>query len=112
MTRIAYPSVLVSRIIKGLISYQVETERLYIKGEKDALVNFGIPIRFTEETTNTVNGVRQCIIELNKWIENELLDSDHLRQWSNELIKIFPNLNLGVEECQSVKICKTPWYRK
>lgn len=84
---------LIQKTINGFNTYQSETERLYIKDGNETLVNFGIPIRFNEETTNTINAVRRCIKELNKWMEIELTQSEHLKRWEEELRVMFPNLS-------------------
>lgn len=74
-----------------------------MKNENDALINFGIPVRFNDKTTKTANALRRCIKELQKWMETELNRSDHFRKWADDLQRIFPNLCIGATS-QSVQL--------
>lgn len=74
-----------------------------MKDEKNELVNFGIPIRYNDETTKTIDEVRRCIKELNKWLENELSISKFFQKWANDLQRIFPNLNFDIYVSHCVK---------
>lgn len=78
--------------MEGLNDYQESTESLYRKDENENLVNFGIPIRYNEETTTTINAVRRCMDELDKWMEIEITRSANLSKWEQELHLMFPNL--------------------
>lgn len=92
-TRIAYPTVLLKKISEGLTGYKDETESLYRKDENNNLINFGIPIRYNEETTITVNAVRRCISQLNKCMEIEITRTANFGKWEQELRQMFPNLH-------------------
>lgn len=74
-----------------------------MKDDKNELINFGIPIRYNDETTKIIDEVRRCIKELNKWLENELSISTPFHKWTDDLQRIFPNLNLNV--CDDMKQC-------
>lgn len=87
---------------KCLNSYKTGTESLYSKDDNDEFINFGIPVRFNEKTVKSINTVRRCIKELNKWMETELAGSCRLQKWADDLMRIFPNLNI-VSGSQSVK---------
>lgn len=80
--------------MEGLKRYKEDTESLYKRcNESNNLINFGVPIRYNEETTTTINAVRRCIDELNKWMEEEINRTSNLPKWEKELRQIFPNLN-------------------
>lgn len=96
VTRVEYPSALVQRMIKGINSYKEATEALYIRDKTEGLINFGIPVRFNDQTTHTIKKVRRCIHELNKWMEKEFSGTKHFKKWKDDLKRIFPNLNVFV----------------
>lgn len=66
---------------------------LYRRDENDELINFGVPIRYNEETTKAINAVRRSIDELNRCMEVELTRSANLMKWEQELRRMFPNIN-------------------
>lgn len=94
-------------MMKGLDSYKKGTESLYNRDEESGLVNFGIPVRFNNETSKSIKSVRRCIQELNQWMESELARSKDLSNWAFALQQIFPNLKITSMD-QSLKLYKHP----
>lgn len=77
----------------GLKKYKCGTEALYRRDENNDLINFGVPVRYNEETTTKVYAIRRCLEELKKWMEEEVARTDHLTKWEQELLQLFPNTN-------------------
>lgn len=77
--------------MSGLDDYQEGTESLY-RQSANGLINFGIPIRYNEMTTTTINAVRRCMDELDKWMDTEVQRYENLSKWKDELCRMFPNL--------------------